>query len=797
MKLVFFELNKVLNKKVFYIFIVLCLLINSFLLYSTQNVEDNRTRLDYSGEYIDALNKYSKLSFKDAQKAIANDTLAYSIATTINLLPQLDSKDEIEYYTSELEEYKVSNPAAYKKALEISENQRDDMHGYQLVNKISTQIDYIKSYPEFIGDMHSRADDQSKLAGFSDINSFSYKNLYKTADDYAHLKNTEISLLNAEPVTAAIDFKVTDIIIIAVVFLVCIYLFNFERDKSLYFLVKCTSKGRLSTIIAKLIALFITVLIAVLIFDGSNFALSSIIYGSTDLSASIQSIPEFRNCAFSLNILEFELIFVLFKIVAALVTASFIAFVFIAFSSPFLMYAVGVGTLGAEYMLYSFINSGSTLDLIKYINIFYIFDGGEFIGHYLNLDLFSNAVTANAFVTIFFAVCFAAFLCAACVQFCVRIQQKKAGLLSKSFEKIKTKFCKIKGSTSVFIGELFKFLIQNKMAVIFILLAVYAVYSSIGVVRYPFIEPSDYQYKVYMEYLSGDITPEKEKYIADEQKYLDSLERKIGKIYADDSLTDNAKQAMARSVQNIIDGKQDAYERVLEEYDRLKSLKKQGVEARFIDGNVYSVFVSSDVREWNNFITFCLFIIIVIPCIFTVEYKNKMINLIRPTKKGKLRLFWSKILISFIATFYVFASVCLPYIIRFIGTYGTDSFKTPLVCLYSNLPASQTLTVIDAFILNQTIYFCLALLVMCVTIAFSIVAKNNLYVMIICTVMLAAPSLACYSVETVRIGYLMVNNNVSALVLTAIISVLTITTTLFMSEKKFTNSLIRRKYAYS
>lgn len=775
---------------------MLCLVINGFLFYSTQNTEENRTRLEHSEEYISMIDKYATLSVNDAKKSIDNEILAYSIASSMNELSQLEDQEEIEELSKELQEYKTSAPVAYQQALKISKANSEETHGYQLAYRMQNQIDYVLSYPEFISGMRERADNQAKLSGFSDKNSFSYKNLYKTADDYEHLKNTKLSLVNNEPVTAATQFSITDIFIIAITFLICIYLFNYEREQSLYPLVKCTWKGRLNTISAKLGALFITVITTVLLFVGSDFLIGSLIYGNTDLSASIQSVSKFRNCTFALNILQFELLFILFKIIAAIITAAFIAFVFINFSSPFLMYTVGVGVLAIEYLLYAFVDASSALNLLKYINIFYLFDGGEFIGRYLNLDLFSNAVTANSFVKIFFVILCIALIIVTSVQFCLKVQQKKASALSKWLEKIKSRFYKIKGSTCLFIGESFKFLVQNKMAFLLILLTLYAIYSSIGVVRYPYADPSDYQYKSYMDYLSGDITPEKEKYIKDEREYLDELETKKEEISVDKKLSANAKQAMIRSVQNTINGKQEAYERVQEQYSRLKELKKQGVEARFIDENVYSVFVSSDVREWNNFMMFCLLIIVVIPCIFTVEYKNKMINLIRPTPKGKLRLFWNKILIAFITSMFIFTVICLPYIIRFIYTYGTDSFKTALVCLYNTTP-NHTLSVIDAFVLNQMIYLVLALSVMCITIAFSIATKNNLYVMIICSVMLLAPGLACYSVEAVRIGYLTTHNNILALVLTVIISMIVMTISLFLSEKKFTNSLIRRKYAYS
>ena len=47
------------------------------------------------------------------------------------------------------------------------------------------------------------------------------------------------------------------LIVIAVVLLICIYLFGYERDKGLYSLIRCTKFGRLKTIISKLAVLFV------------------------------------------------------------------------------------------------------------------------------------------------------------------------------------------------------------------------------------------------------------------------------------------------------------------------------------------------------------------------------------------------------------------------------------------------------------------------------------------------------------------------------------------------------------
>ena len=257
MKLFIYELKKILNKKIFFVFLLLCLAINGFLLYSSQNTEENSIRITYSNEYAKMLNSYSSMSLNDAEKQIDNELLAYEIFSRLENLAQTDNEELIENYTYELDEYRKSNPDAYQKAVEMSEKGGDNFWKNSFLYDISQQIEYINSYPDFIDKMYDRAKAQSSSSIFGDKNSFSYKNLYKTSNDYSGLKNTKLSLVNSDAFVATTEYSLTDIFIIAIVFLLCVYLFQYEREKGLYSLVRCTKFGRFKTIISKLMLLFV------------------------------------------------------------------------------------------------------------------------------------------------------------------------------------------------------------------------------------------------------------------------------------------------------------------------------------------------------------------------------------------------------------------------------------------------------------------------------------------------------------------------------------------------------------
>lgn len=789
MKLVIYEFKKVISKKTFLIVLVLCLLTNAFLLYNLQNTEDNQLRITYSEEYIEMLNLYSSMTLTEAQNQVDNELLVYEILNIIENFAEADNEELIEIYAFDIENYRNSNPEAYEKAVKINNQGQEYFWKNSFYYDISKQVEYINSYPSFIDEMYSRAKEQSSSSVFGNENSFSYKNLYKTAKDYDGLKNINLSLVNSKSFVETVKYSLTDIFVIAVILLICFYIFGYEREKGLYFLIRCTKFGRLKTIISKLVVLFVLSAVVSSIFLFTNYLINTSIYGGTNLDVTIQSIAEFRNCTISVTTGEFLLLFTLAKIIGAFIISAFFALIFIRFSNSVVIYIVGFSAIGIEYLFYSLIGENSFINLLKYINVFYIFDGAELFGSYLNLNIFSNAVTSISFVLVVFGALFILFTIFSCVCFCRYNNHKNISFILMLFEKLKLYFFKMNGSTSVLKGEFFKFLIQNKMVVLVILLAIYTVISSSGTVKYQFIDPSDVYYKSYMEYLEGDITAEKEDYIFEQQKYFDVLRHRQNEIIDNKELSENTKQAMLKSIDNILNSKGVAFERVKEQYNRLLDLQANGVNARFIDENIYSVFLSSPTREWNDSILLFFILLIAVPCIFTVEYRNRMINIICSTKNGKLQLFIRKFVVLLIITFVSFLTVYIPYLIRFISTYGINSFETPIVCIFKNFQNTD-LSIIDAKIFELLYSMLIAIVLASIITVFSTTTQKTILTMVLSTVLIIPPCLAVHSIENLRIGYGITNGYMSLMVVIGVFATIFIAVMITISGMKITGTKI-------
>lgn len=759
MKLTYYELQKVIGKRTFLIVLTLCFVINIFLLYYTQSSDEENLKLQYKDKYVEMINRYKNLPTDKAVEKVKAEQLAYDIYAEMNSIAFATEEDEIKTITETLQQYKKDNPKAYKKAENIAK-QGENLWEVQFLYDVSSQLDYIKSYPDFIGQMGQRADLQSSVSVFGDENSFSYNNLYKTAEDYEHLKNIDLSIGNSNALQATTGYTLTDFFVIAVVFLVCIFLFGYERDRGLYNLVKSSKYGRLRTIISKLLVLFGVSIAVSLIFTLGNYTANTLLYGADDLNRSIQSVPEFRNCPFGLSAWQYLILFALMKITGTVAVASIFAMIFTIFSSPALMYISSVGVVIGEYLLYAFIPSASSFNYPKYINIFYVLSN-SFVGEYINLNIFSKAVTAFPLVLSILGFVLVVCCVISCVIFSIKNQSRKTSVLSVYFAKIKMRFFKIRGSVSVSLGEIYKFLVQNKMAVLLILLVGYGVVNSIGTVAYSYLDISDSDYKAYMERLEGDITPDKVDFIHKEEKYFSNLENRLAEIENDQSLSDNAKSALCTSINSIIETKGTAFDRVKLQYKRLQKLQKQGVNSRFIDENIYSNFVSNSIREWKNFSTLSLILIIMLPVIFTGEYKNNMINLIRPTKLGKTAVFVRKEVISLSSMIIGFVIVYLPYFIRFISTYGTDSFSTPVICLLKE-NNGLSLSVIGVALLALMGYFVLSVFAVSLINLVSLLLKNYLMTMLLSSALLLIPTFAVLNFESIRFGSIVMENNMIA-----------------------------------
>lgn len=788
MKLVFYELNKVLNKKVFWIILAVCFVLNIGIFHFMQQGGTYSTFIH--SEFTAMAEEYAELPPEEAEEKLSDEMKAYKILTVMNMVSSVGSQEEMDSLLSELSQMREEFPDAYAFAEEMQTAGGDTWTRQFYIFTLQQQVEYIKSYPDFIGEMRTRADEQAGISVFSNQNDFSYKNLYRTAEDYSHLSDRKLSIGNDLPVTTAGEYRITDYLLIAIAFLASVYLFSQEREKGLYNLVRSTQNGRGKTVVAKLIALMIITVAVSILFALSIDVAGIYLYGGVDLGRAIQSIAAYRNCIFALNIGEFLFLTVCGKALGMVVVAILFAMLFVVCSNSTVRYAMSAAILVVEFLLQSLENSGTAFNYPKYLNLFYLLDSSAFWGNYVNLNFFTNPFAVYRANLLVFSVVFLLCYVITVTVFVHKGQQSRADLISIIIEKFSAKHRKISGSTSVLSGELYKYLILNKMAILFVILLGFGIVSAIGTVSYPYSDISDSEYKAYMTTLQGEMTEEKENYIAEEKAYFDSLYQRIDEYANDDSLSESAKSVAINTINGILDTKGKAFDRVTEQYDRLLDMRDEGKAVSFIDENLYPRFVTSPSREWRNLVVFLLVLLISVPFIFTVEYQRDMITLLRSTKFGKIKLYGKKLTLSFVTFVVAFIAVYLPYYIRFANTYGTQNINTPIACMGMYKDIGGSLSIIGSAVLNAVCYLAISAVGLSVIILVCVAIKSHLLSVIISTVILVLPCLVLYAYENVRVGMIFSGKYVIRGGVMIVLSIVMAALCLMIALTQFTNTRI-------
>ena len=728
----------------FFVFLVVCFLLNFAVFYYIQSNSEKSTFI--CSDFDLMVQEYSSMPIEEAEQRLNEEYKAYEIFYIMNSTFDAQTDEEMNDILALINEYKETAPNSYMKAEKMSRDSEYDVNREYYIYTLLEQIKYIKSYPSFINEMYDRAEQQSSFSIFSDEDDFSYKNLYKTAKDYEHLNDVNLTMGNDISFVVASEYVITDLFLIALAFLICFYLFSQEKESGLYKLVRSSKHGRLKTIMLKFVAMFILISTITILFEFSNYVLSTFLYGEFDLGRMVQSVSDFRNCIFEVNLGMFCLLNVLIKIMAVLIISSVFALLFVTLSSYSFIYIVSIMMFGIQ-ILFRIVSSNNTgLSYFKYINIFYLMDSKSLLGNYHNLNFFSVPVSVCFIDLMIFVAVFVVCIMSSILIFCKGTHNRKLQF------KIKTKYFRIKGNVSILYSEFYKHLISNKMILVVGLVVLFGVFSCAGTVSYPYSDISDTSYKEYMEYLAGDITGEKEEYINQQIQYFETLNMRLSELDSDNTLSESTKAVIQNTINNINQTKGEAFNRVNEQYNRLTNLNSDEIKVKFIDSNLYPEFIFSPTREWNNIATMLVVLLISIPFIYTVEYKSGMINIIRSSKYGKLRLFACKLIVTFFVDIAVYVSIYLPYLIRFINTYGTGSFSTSIQCIDSYQDVSNGITVFHSFLLSTICYFAISLLAAAIIVFISTIIKNHMIAVIASTAVLLFPCVIVCPYSVIRVG---------------------------------------------
>lgn len=256
--------------------------------------------------------------------------------------------------------------------------------------RLQAQVEHLLDYPEYLERVQDQANkmQQSSIFG-TDPNSFVYRNVVKTAKDFADSSGSGIRLGNEQAIQGWLTFSWADWGFLTAVLLLVISFLD-ERKKGLSAIIRSCPAGRRNLQISRLLILLLYCAGMTLLLYYLPLVVSLVVEGGwEDFSRSVQSLPDFQKCTAQLTIWEFLAQFFFLKTACGFFLGVLIWFALSFLEQVQLCWMVTTAALAVEYFLYTTIPAQSILSPLRYVNVFsYVFTF-QFYTDYVNINLFS------------------------------------------------------------------------------------------------------------------------------------------------------------------------------------------------------------------------------------------------------------------------------------------------------------------------------------------------------------------------------------------------------------------------
>lgn len=372
------EIKRILGNRRILIALVLVLLINGFLFAKEQveneygmnlNLPQTELSVSLDGGYVG-----------QGEKANAKETYAHyrEWLGKVKDLPLSETASVLEQEKERLETL-----------LKDEENPGDDAKAtYAAVNTLLAQTKYLSDYPDWLDSIQKNKDNMLSFSIFSDPDSFSGRNILKTAEEFEKLQGVELKLGENGAVESLLTFSLTDYFLLIMLMIVSVSFLE-ERKKGLWNVVHAAPGGRLRLALKRTVILFCTSVFGVLLLYGTNLVIGFSIYGGYDsLNRSVQSVELLGGLPQLSTIGAFLSGWFLLRIGAAFFISLLLWLLLTAVHNVKYTILITGGVLALEYSLYTFLPVQSSFNLFKYFNLFTYISMSDLYTNYLNIDLF-------------------------------------------------------------------------------------------------------------------------------------------------------------------------------------------------------------------------------------------------------------------------------------------------------------------------------------------------------------------------------------------------------------------------
>lgn len=509
-----------------------------------------------------------------------------------------------------------------------------DMYGVY-AKELERQEKNKETYGVFLSEMEERAQRTMLLLANSDQKSYVYTNAQKTCEDYKGLTSVSIVNDNCYGIVEFAKFDFGIYFVIGCVGTLAYFVFFEERKSGMLLLIKGTKHGHAPLIRIKLLVMAAGSVLFTLLQEVVHICMTGYYYGFGDLSRSIQSVPEFRNCPLAISVGEGILLLIMVRVWIAIVISILVSMVSVLVRNEFVAILALVVFFGVELVLGQSLLLTASLNFLKCINPFFEWNMINVLGTYLNLNIFGNAVGKEGAAI---AVSVIAVLVGVVVSeriFHQKYQIRTQSRLDKLALWWRRKTAFLWQNVHLLWFELYKTLLQQKRVflVLFVLVLCIMQANTFDDTRY-YDNAYEASYHSYMKKISGRVSKESIAFIEAEQAYVNDLQSRL------DALEDpeGKDYGLALQLSSELELKRSGVEAMVMQYQALSELQGSVYDKYFIDEEEY-FRLFYDIRSQGLWWFICMAATIFwLSGVFPADRNQSVYMLVQTTLNGKKRL---------------------------------------------------------------------------------------------------------------------------------------------------------------
>lgn len=489
------------------------------------------------------------------------------------------------------------------------------------------QAKYLAEYPSYLTRVQEQAAklQLSSLFG-GDPNSFTYRNIQKTAEDFEGITADGVKLGNDRAVRFWLSFSLADWFFLGAI-LILVMAFLEERQKGLAAIIRTCPGGREQLQFSRLMVLLAYSAAMALMLYGLPLALSLAIDGGwDDLSRPLQSLAEFQKCTANLSISQFLILFFLVKTASGFLLGVLIWFALSFLARPQMGWLATAAGLVAEYLLYTLIPAQSIFSPFREINVFsYVFTFGLYT-QYTNINFFGYPVGRRVLLLGLLILAAVVLSCAAILILTRRYPFGNQDVLGKWIDRWNRAGDALRKRLGLYGFEIYKYLFLGAGGLFLILGFLMTQNLICGTTAY--LQGEDSIYRQYVTEIQGPITQDTYDYLASARAALENTDM-------DTTDYEIALDRVEETIQNLEDGAWLVYEPLFM--------------------NCYGL--KSSVSQRQNALLAYIFLIACLSPLYACEQSGDVRKVLRSTSGGRQKLFWTKYAVALTVTLIVWLRV--------------------------------------------------------------------------------------------------------------------------------------------